>query len=80
MTPDFTQIPWDEIKSGLLVLRAPPSGPNTASYMEAVDKFVYELRDRVGDTVKVLVMSHDTEVFNVPEETMNQMGWFRRKV
>ena len=70
MTVDLTNLPWDDLKPHSLVV--------TRLTDERLDRFIYVLRDKVGDSVRVAPMHPDTEVFVISEQDMNSMGWVRK--
>ena len=70
MTVDLPTFPWSEIAPHSLIV--------TRLEGERLDRFVYALRDHLGDTVKVVPMATDTEILVIEETDMNKMGWFRR--
>ncbi len=70
MTVDLKDIPWSDI--------TPHSVVFVRLEGERLDRFVYALRDQIGDSVKVVPMNVDTEILVIEEETLNRMGWFRK--
>lgn len=77
MMVDINQIPYDEIKPNSILVVRLFSG--TQSDLASVDAWFKGFRDRIPPSVTVLVMRDDTEIFNVDEELMNRMGWFKTK-
>ena len=77
MTVDLAQIPFDTIgPNSLLVVRVPREQWHDAS--QSAEELVHLLRDKVPNSVKLLILAPDTEICHVDEETMNGAGWYRK--
>lgn len=79
MLVDLTQIPYDEIKpNSILVVRLPIGYTFTDADKGMIDSLAQAMRDKIDKSVNVLIMRHDTQIYNIDEELMNQMGWFKQ--
>ena len=78
MIVDIDNIPYSEITpNSLLVIRLPNGFNFTGGDRDMMDKLTAALREKVDPNVSVLIMQYGTDVFCVPEEVMNQGGWYK---
>ncbi len=75
MTVDITEIPYADIKpNSVLMIRVPAFGLQDK---KMVDALTQGLRDKVDESVSVLIIRDDTVVELLTERAMNSAGWFK---
>ena len=79
MQVDIENIPWDQVKSGLLLVRVSGEGmeKNAGVVKSSLENFGKELKKNCGEEVRVLVAMGDITVDVISEKEMNRMGWYK---
>lgn len=76
MNVDITQIPYADITpNSILVIRVPAFGLQDKNM---VDALTHGLREKLDDSINVLIVRDDTSVELLSEKLMNQQGWYRK--
>lgn len=70
---DINEIPYDQITpNSLLVIRG------SAKDMPDMVELHKSLKDRLDPSVMVLTTNRDTDVLCIPEEVLNEAGWYKK--
>lgn len=75
MLVDITEFPYSQLRpNGFVVIRVPAVGLNDPAVIDSLTK---GLRERVDDSVQVVILRDDMSLEVLDEQKMNEAGWFR---
>ncbi len=77
MNVDIAQIPYDDIKpNSVLVILIPAFGPEDKVQIDVLTK---GLREKLDESISVLIMQSGVTFDVIPESVMNAGGWYRKE-
>lgn len=76
---DLNEIPFDQVSpNSILIIRGGGDGNDAAAPTPDMEAVLKELKAKVDASVSIFVTNRSTDVLCIPEEVLNEAGWYKK--